>query len=298
MLKNKKGEITSQQIVILIILIMSFAVILFFLFRLNLGEETQDELCRNSVITRGSSVIPTDAVPLNCKRDYVCITEDGSCEDLVNPTLKKVKTKNEVYDVLANEMADCWWMFGEGKTNYIGNDFVSDLYCSICSQIAFDDSVKDIDGFEFGKINEKELYIYLESNEVSGGVSYLDYLGLGSVSDIESAISNEGGNFGEIEFDKPYFVITGIFSEVGVYRWVAGGVVAGGLIAAPFTGGLSLTSIAIIGGAAIGGGFVGDFVGTAVKGDGVENEFLSSTLIEADSEKFKALNCYDITTIA
>ena len=90
--KNRRGEMTSQQIVILIILIASFAVLLFFLFRLNLGSETEKEVCHNSVVARGSSVIPTEAVPLDCKRSYVCITEDGTCESMTKPIKKKVGT--------------------------------------------------------------------------------------------------------------------------------------------------------------------------------------------------------------
>ena len=86
MKKNKKnGEITTQQIVLLIILLISFAIILFFLFRLDLGRQSEDEICHNSVAMRGNSAIPTDAVPLKCSRAYVCVTEDGSCEDMTKP---------------------------------------------------------------------------------------------------------------------------------------------------------------------------------------------------------------------
>ena len=58
---------------------------------------------------------------------------------------KKVKTETEVYGILADEMADCWWMFGEGKVNYVGKDLPEkQLYCSICSQLAFDNSLEEI----------------------------------------------------------------------------------------------------------------------------------------------------------
>ena len=52
-LKNKKGEMTTQQIVLLIILIASFAVILGFLFKLNFGAESEKDICHNSVVLRG-----------------------------------------------------------------------------------------------------------------------------------------------------------------------------------------------------------------------------------------------------
>src|SRR3970282_1658217 len=76
-----------------------------------------------SFISRGSPVLPTETIPLNCKRSYVCVTEDDSCESLTDPIKEKVETQEEAYGVLANEMANCWWMFGEGKVNYVGEDF-------------------------------------------------------------------------------------------------------------------------------------------------------------------------------
>lgn len=50
--KNRKGELTTQQLVMLIILILSFAVILFFIFRLNLGGTTNKEICHDSVVKK------------------------------------------------------------------------------------------------------------------------------------------------------------------------------------------------------------------------------------------------------
>jgi len=303
-MKNKRGELTTQHIVILIVLILSFTVILFLLFRLDLGGESEKEICHNSVVTRGSSIIPVDAVPLNCKREYICISGDGKCEDLVNPSVKKVKTLPEVYGVLADEMANCWWQFGEGKVNYVGDDFFSDLYCSICSQISLDDSLENVEGFE-GGIDEREFYKYLEENEVSEGESYLKYLfDLDSVGQLEESMSQEGGSFGNLDLDKQYFVMTGIFSEVGVWQWVLGagataGIVTAGIIAAPFTAGIStVATVSLIGGATIGGGFAGEFIGTVVKGDGVKNGFLAPTLLEANSEEFEAFECEDILTRA
>ena len=62
---NKKGELTTHQLVGLIILIVSFAVILFLLFRLNLGETTNKEICHNSVIMKGKSIASKLISPTN-----------------------------------------------------------------------------------------------------------------------------------------------------------------------------------------------------------------------------------------
>ena len=105
MKQDKKGELTTQQIVAITILVVSFIVILFLLFRLNLGEETDKELCRNSVLLKSKSILPEGSVSLNCYRSYKCITYDGSCEGLNKPEVVKVETKEEIYSDLTNEIS-------------------------------------------------------------------------------------------------------------------------------------------------------------------------------------------------
>lgn len=291
MIKNKKGELTSQQIVILIILIASFAVLLFFLFKLNFGKTSNEEICHNSVITRGSGVLPKESIPLDCKTNYICITKDGSCEKMTgNRETRKAKTQDETYKILAEEMADCWWIFGEGKINYIGTDFKSSLYCSICSQISFDNS---IDFFEEGEIDQKLFYDYLAKTNYSEDTSYLDYLvGLKSSQTIEDSL--KAGNFESgkpINLGRQYYIIMGIFSETGLTKWAGSGVVIGAVV-----GGIVGGPIGIVIGGAIGGGG-GYFMGTVVKGES-GHEYISPAIIEANSEDFSKLKCASIKTLA
>jgi hypothetical protein len=296
-MKNIRGEITTQQIVLLIILIVSFIVILFLLFGLDLGKQSDSEICHNSVVVRGTKV-PEAIMPLKCSRAYICLSKDGTCEKMTSPDIKKVKTENEVYDILAEEMANCWWMFGEGKINYVGNDMKENLYCSICSQVLFDNSLAEIEGMSNG-IDQSKFYLYLQNKMMSGEEeSYLTYLtGATKVSQIESSLRKEGGEFGIIELNKQYFVMMGIYSQVGVWKWAGAGVVVASLIAAPFTGGASLgISALILGGAATAGGAGGYFIGTAVKGNGVDNEFLKPVIIPANSKVFDSFDCKDIIT--
>jgi hypothetical protein len=299
---KKKAEITTQQIVLLIILIVSFAVILFFLLRLNLGKASDEEVCHNSVVTRGSGVIPKESVPLNCKTSYICITKDGSCEKMTSPEIMKVGTKDEVYKVLADKMADCWWMFGEGKLNYVGNTFLSQLYCSICSQVAFDNSLDGI--FTNGEIDKKDFYNYLSVTSISNkDISYLDYLmGLKNSQTIEDALKENDPNlsFGKINIGKQYSIVMGIFSEVGVGTWIATGVGAGIFIAGItiVTGGVGTApAIILIGSGAIGGGVGGYMMGTAVRGES-GHDYLSPTIIETNSADIDNLRCASIKTLA
>ncbi len=307
---KKKGELTTQQIVMLVILVTSFAVILFFLFRLNLGKETDQEICHNSVVMRGNSVLPKDAVSLNCKTNYVCITEDGTCEGLIKPEVKKVETENEVYEVLANEMVDCWWIFGEGKVDYVGGDFKHNNYCSICSQILFDDSLKNLKEVKDGKISKDELYDYLGKTNMNGKeITYSEYLfDTKNIKGIKQEFFEKQGvdTFGNIEIGKQYFVVMGITSNVG-YGWKiaqATGVVVG--VASFFTPAGWITGVVFTAGAIVtGGSAVGEQIAVSnepeilaltMDGKGIDNQFMLPTILEVDSEKFKQLNCEEILT--
>ena len=301
--KNKKAELTTQQIVTLVILIASFAIILFLLVRLNLGETTEKEICHNSVVLKGNSKLPDNALILDCKTNYICFTKDGDCDKMKNSELKKVGSEEEVYQILADELADCWWMFGEGKINYVKKDLNSKLYCSICSQIAFDKSVKEIPGLEEGFLSQDNLYEFMSNEKLSGDEeTYLEYLmGLEESGNLKENLmkTKEGSKgliFSEINLDNYYSVVMGISSEMSEFKW---GALAG-------TIGLGL-SVILPGGPIVGAIIAGVFyykgteipvfLGTVVKGDS-GNDYLAPTIIESNSQKFEELKCKEIVTKA
>lgn len=301
---SRKGEMTTEQIVVMIVAIASFAVILYFLAALGMGENTEDELCRNSVAQRASmDKVPgadIESIPLNCKRSYVCLTEDGSCEDMYKPEIMKVKTENDVYEVLADELADCWWMFGEGKINYVGEDLFGDLHCSLCSQIAFDDSVKEI--FPSGEFSENKFYESLKKMNKTNDKTYFEYLFI--TSDSEEFFKQD---FGNIKLDSQYYTLIGITSDVSEWGWIAGV----GIGAAVVVGAIAFAPLAVIG-LGTSAGIVGSLVSAGAAGTvgavGTNyviapivkgwsgNDFISPTLIEVNSEEFKKIKCEEITT--
>lgn len=296
MSKEKKGELTTAQIVALVILIVSFLIILYFLFYLRLGETSDKELCHNSVSMRANTHIPGDAVPLDCKTNYICLTKDGTCESMTNPDKKTVSTKGEVYGILANEMKDCWWMFGEGRYDYVGKDvFVSDLYCSICTQFVLDNSLDDLFGGE--KISQREFYEdYLSKTKISGeDITYLEYL-YGTKANFGDIFK---GDYSELTFGKHNYIMMGIYSETSTKKVLGGALILGGLAVTVLSaGGLSPVGIALIStGAAALGGTVGYFVGSVTEGSS-GNAFLRPTIIEANSEDFKKFECYDVKTLS
>lgn len=282
-----RGEMTTQQIVTLIILITSFAVILFFLGRLALGEEADKELCRNSVLTRAASIIPTDSIPLDCKRSYVCITKDGSCEKMHKPILKEVSDNHDVYQILAEELADCWWMFGEGKIDYIGDEMLPGLNCALCSQIAFDNSVKDI--FKDGSFSKEDFYDYMNRENISEGRSYLDYLDLGYIFDAEYS------DFGRVKLDDQYYALTGMVPELSKWKWAAA-LAVGGIVVVPVV--LGVSTIAVISGGAVGGAGGYMLLAPALKSSGLfeGKTFYPPALVSTGSEEFRSLDCKEITT--
>lgn len=295
--KNKKGEMTTQQIVVLIILIVSFGILLFFLMRLGFGSETEKEICHNSVVTRGSAIVPLEVMPLNCQRSYVCITADNNCDAaLTNPIKKKVRSKEEFYDVLAMELTDCWWMFGEGKVNYVGDDLTKNLYCSLCSQIAFDSSIQELMGGEV--FLKEEFYRHMTLTNMTGSSkTYSEYLfGTNELEEIPAGIS-----FGEISLEgKQYYSFMAITSEIGNLGWIlSGGAVAaigaGIIITSVGSGGLLVPVWVAVGAATVAGGVTGDYIASTIKGDS-GSDYLLPTLIEAGSEEFKQLNCDYIIT--
>jgi len=228
MLKNKIGEITTQQIVMLIILIVSFAVILIFIFVLNPGKLTDQQICHNSVILvdKGEGLVGN----LDCRTGYTCISGGGNCPDLASKQTKvKIDLKNDINDKkkivesLAEEMSNCWWEFGEGKIDYVGNAVAfSDNICAVCSVVSFDKEVQAL-----GSVTYQELYEGMNKLK-DGRQTYLKYLyNTGNLVDFTNNL-DVGNIKGEdylqrtIDFSKEYVVVTGL-SEERVFGLLGGG---------------------------------------------------------------------------
>jgi hypothetical protein len=163
---KKRGELTTQQLVTLIILITSFVVILFLIFRLNLGEETQKEICHNSVVMLGKKGGLFSE--LDCATNYICISAGGECEGFNYDSKVQVSLddENEIVDVLQGEIDDCWWMFGEGKIDYVGSVSLPGYRCAVCSTIKFDERVQE--KFESFDFNGRNIFTSVKYSIVTG----------------------------------------------------------------------------------------------------------------------------------
>ncbi|RLG10456.1 hypothetical protein DRN69_08995 [Candidatus Pacearchaeota archaeon] len=215
-MKRKNAELTTQQLVMIIILIISFVVILFLIFRLNLGETSNKEICHNSVIlkSKGKGLVGD----LDCKTNYVCISGGGKCEG-INPTetIKvNFENKEEIMKAIADEMADCWWMFGEGELGYIGV-FEGGLVrrktvCAICSIIKFDEKIQEA---QKQGISYKEFIDFLanETRNKNERDTYLHYLyeiyEVKDLLDKFKIIKEDYETERLIPFDRKYVIRTG-----------------------------------------------------------------------------------------
>ena len=206
LLKNKNGELTTQQIVFLVILITSFVVILFFLFRLNLGGETQKEICHNSIVLKGKSV--PGFGDLDCRINYLCVSGGANCEG-INPTQTiKVDSndKNEIMKAIVDEMADCWWMFGEGKVDYEGNDW-DGYHCANCAILKFDEKIQE----KYSELGYNDVYNFLK-NPKKDSQTYLQYLyGTNSMDSVKNIIEVKQFKLDTLFSTKErYTILTGL----------------------------------------------------------------------------------------
>jgi len=302
---NKKGEITTGKLALIILSIVGFAIFIGWISFIGFNRIEDETVCYNSVVQRANILRFSKelvAPSLDCKTGYVCITKDGSCESMTSPQIVKVKNSDEVYNEIAERMISCWDMFGAGSLNYIGETFNKNLYCTNCYLFGFDNSV---DFFQNREIDKREIYRYLSSKEIpETKTSYLEYLvGIDSSQKIESDLNSAGVNFEKINLDKQYYLTMGAYSDVSIFKtiFLHGGIAVGTFaVLTIVTGGAGApVSLLIFGaGSSAGVGVTsGLLVGTIVKGTSGQ-QFLTPTLIEANSEKYRTLNCTSVLTLA
>jgi len=202
--KNRKAELTTKQLVMIIVLIVSFIIVLFLLFRLNLGETTNKEVCHNSVVLKGR--LPLGG-PLDCRTNYLCISGDGDCGEIPTTSTIEVDSnnKNETMKALADEMSNCWWMFGEGKIRYTGGAGSTGVHCALCSVIEFS-------GISADSISYQKFYDYLRTTSKSESQTYLHYLyEINNLDLFESQEQIEINLLSDvISTNQKYSIITGI----------------------------------------------------------------------------------------
>jgi len=207
---QKKGALVASEIVIWTLVVLGFALVIYFLASLGLNEKTDDELCRLSILTRATA--PTEAqgiVPLNCYTKKICLTMDKSkkCEeqfagekvDVVKlPEVKYVRENgilkrdgngnallegkiDEAKELIAKTTVEafysCWDISGKGRFDLFGSYLESrglnpnQATCILCSRLAIDKSVP------IQLVNSVDVHEYLRKPMPRrDGLSYLQVL--------------------------------------------------------------------------------------------------------------------------
>lgn len=178
---NRKGDLTAKEIVTIVLVVFSLIVVFVFLFLIDFGGQSDEEVCHLSVMERATvpSVVQ-QRVPLKCKADKICLTDKGSdaCikEFGSDKTVEPIKLRgsyqemaDKIEEVTANEMYDCWSMMGEGKVDLFPNLAANVGFgevksnCVICSRVAVD--IKDLNTLK--NVTEKiNLNDYLQKTQV------------------------------------------------------------------------------------------------------------------------------------
>ncbi|MEK6854959.1 MAG: hypothetical protein AABX73_01940 [Nanoarchaeota archaeon] len=149
---NKRGELTSSQIIVIIAAIAGFVIILFFLLNiLDLGNYGEDEICHLSVISRATAKeTAQQLVPLQCSTKKNCLTSNSKeCKEFLGENSEKItlqknpeKAAEQIEKTIAESMYECWRTMGEGKISIFSKASEQygitpdELTCVICKRIA------------------------------------------------------------------------------------------------------------------------------------------------------------------
>lgn len=308
---QKKGELTSEQIVTIVILIVSFSVILLFFLVFGFKSEITKETCRNSVVLRGSTPLGKETVRLQCKTQEVCITMGKNCGvERADVEVLKVKNKDDLLNHLADLMYDCWWQMGGGKINYAPSGWRGQ-YCVMCDVITFDDSIKN--NPSLNKITLKELFVKLQEKKVpNGDANYLYYLyGFNSIGAALEAYGEKNEQFsGEIlnsvlDFSQnsKYALVTAVESGASL-PWTGSIAGAGALataIVGAKTGAAVCTVVSPVVGTVIcgvGGGVIAGTAAFLISSSTNEAVFLSPMYLPFDQDNIKKLECKSFSSLA
>ncbi len=157
--QTKKGEMTSTQLITVILLIIGFCILLYVFYTSISNTDSDRKVCHTSVVLRGTmpDVVGTDSkevIPLKCRTKRLCVSDKllgkGECSESLGKDFETArvssdakKKENEIKKILAEEMADCWAMMGEGKIQVFKREvLLGKRSCVVCSRVVFDKNIK------------------------------------------------------------------------------------------------------------------------------------------------------------
>jgi hypothetical protein len=196
----KKKGVTSAAFLVGVIITLSAFVILAVIisaFANEAGGKEAELLCHDSIAFRASSMINVNGsiASANLKSPTLCKVQDYKIEG----------EKEELMRQIAERMARCWWMFGEGRYEEIltPSSFKALSFgtaelknqCFVCFSLIIDeDEISGTDKYDVdGKITSREMSEFIRYEKYHKlNMTYLDYFqfygGPGVVGIIEQEI--------------------------------------------------------------------------------------------------------------
>ena len=178
-------------LVAIIIVIVSFVLISGVIYRwYGKAEDTAaEQLCHDSISFRAATALNVN----ENSQDYIQTVKAKLNAPVLCKTIdKKVKatTKEKVMGELAEKMARCWWMFGEGRYEQILHnskilpaiynlDYEAENKCFLCyAEVTGADEFTDKEGNPSKAITTEEFLTFLSNHNYSKvkQKSYLDYI--------------------------------------------------------------------------------------------------------------------------
>ena len=219
------------EAVVSIALIIAAAIGLFFLVKNvgnNVGDATGIEACKISVLQKAKATIAGHDllnIKLKCPTEKVNVLAKGD-KKIESERNIFVEDQKDVQQVIANEMFDCWYKFGNGEVDFIrSKDVLEKRICYICSDIIFGENV--IKNTKIGsKINNFEKYL-VETKVPGRDLSYYEYFG-GNVefTKMQDAVIN-------LDISKRQAVIYTVVAEnvlVELLKSISAGIGTAGII--------------------------------------------------------------------
>lgn len=178
MVRYKKAFWALEVIAKIIIILASFFILTAFMYKLfsALQEESIEQACRASVVTKmnlhdkiennliADAVLDENFFPINCKTQDIVVPTD----ELARRATDEQK-KEHLMQQFADDMASCWWMFGNGMfENVLESPTKNAQNCHVCYSI-YIKPMLDTEGkpLTFSAIEFKD---YLETHAYTPGL--------------------------------------------------------------------------------------------------------------------------------
>ena len=188
---EKKG-LQRDMLVHMIIVIATLVILVIFWSQLSpiLYGQTSVETCRTSVLAHSIGERPLiPYMSMQCPRKFVHVNNEGyktyyadelpiDKDDLTDEVSfdRDGPSRGEIYRIIAEEMAECWYKMHEGKVQVFGGEIHKNTQtdCLICGQITFSSDMKDS---ELGSFGEFRNFLEHEKTFRHGREeTYIDYL--------------------------------------------------------------------------------------------------------------------------